>query len=92
MDGSTVNKEKVVSYFNDFAKTHGVWAPVIQHTKAACITVDIPPQGIDTNCPAYDIMMCGLASFIKVSFQKLLSRFIFPTVFDSEEAFEGIAT
>nr|QHI42039.1 odorant-binding protein 10 [Glyphodes caesalis] len=65
LTGTAVNKEKVVEYLNEFAAEHPAWAPAVQHAKAACLAPELPAQGTYLNCPAYDILTCTLASFIK---------------------------
>lgn len=62
-----VDKEKVVAHFDQFATDNPEWSAAVQHAKTNCIAKDLPAQGIHLNCPAYDIMMCALSSFIKVT-------------------------
>ncbi|KAL4709719.1 hypothetical protein ACJJTC_005522 [Scirpophaga incertulas] len=62
---SKVDKARATSYFEDFGKQHAEWAPAVAHVKAACLSHDLPAQGVHLNCPAYDVMMCALAGFIR---------------------------
>ncbi|CAK1541923.1 unnamed protein product [Leptosia nina] len=56
---------KIRSFFDDFAKQHPSWSAAVNHVKSACLGSSLPAQGIHLNCPAYDVMQCSLASFIK---------------------------
>ncbi|XP_072932355.1 uncharacterized protein Obp49a [Epargyreus clarus] len=60
-----VEKEKVVAHFDQFATDNPEWSAALQHAKTTCLASNLPAQGAQLNCPAYDIMICALSSFIK---------------------------
>ncbi|XP_049882907.1 uncharacterized protein LOC126378527 [Pectinophora gossypiella] len=65
MDGDKVNKQKVIDHFNKFANDHPAWSTAVEQVKTACLSGTLPAQGVYLDCPAYDVMNCALASFIK---------------------------
>lgn len=64
---NVIDKKKVSDYFEQFAKDNPDWSAAVQNFKTTCLSDSLKPQGVDTNCPAYDIIHCALISFIKVS-------------------------
>lgn len=66
MDGKKVDQVKLKAHFDEFSKQNSLWTPAIDHMKEECFRGDLPAQGIHLDCPAYDVMQCSLASFIKV--------------------------
>ncbi|XP_022828011.1 uncharacterized protein LOC111357507 [Spodoptera litura] len=60
-----IDKAKVRAYFDQYETEHPEWAQAVQHVKAFCLASELRAQGVFLNCPAYDIMQCVLASFIK---------------------------
>ncbi|XP_047508922.1 uncharacterized protein LOC125052247 [Pieris napi] len=67
MDGKNVDKAKIKAYLDDFAKQKAAWSAPIENVKETCLSGELPAQGIHLGCPAYDVMQCALASFIKNS-------------------------
>ncbi|CAH2046773.1 unnamed protein product, partial [Iphiclides podalirius] len=65
MSGDAVDKAKIASHFDDFKKEFPEWSAAVDSLKASCVNADLPPQGVHVNCPAYDVMLCALTSFIK---------------------------
>ncbi|CAK1585096.1 unnamed protein product [Parnassius mnemosyne] len=65
MIGDKVNTKKLTEHFDEFKKEFPEWTAAVDQLKTSCITNDLPPQGIYINCPAYDVMMCALTSFIR---------------------------
>ncbi|XP_004930711.1 uncharacterized protein LOC101744811 [Bombyx mori] len=62
---NVIDKKKVSDYFEQFAKDNPDWSAAVQNFKTTCLSDSLKPQGVDTNCPAYDIIHCALISFIK---------------------------
>nr|AKT26496.1 odorant binding protein 18 [Spodoptera exigua] len=60
-----IDKAKIRAHFEQYETEHPEWAPAVQHVKAFCLAPELRAQGVFLNCPAYDIMQCALASFIK---------------------------
>nr|QGN03654.1 putative odorant binding protein 24 [Conopomorpha sinensis] len=60
-----VNRQIIRDHFDQFAKDHPEWLPAVTHVKAACLTSDIPTQGVYLNCPAYDVVHCIFTGFLR---------------------------
>ncbi|XP_032516798.2 general odorant-binding protein 68 [Danaus plexippus] len=65
MKGNKVDKEEFAAHFDQFAKENPDWKVAVEHMKSNCLSSDLPPQGVHLNCPAYDVMICAFANFIK---------------------------
>ncbi|CAG5002586.1 unnamed protein product [Parnassius apollo] len=65
MNGDKVDTKKLIEHFNEYKKQSPEWTSAVDQLQTSCITNNLPPQGIYINCPAYDVMMCALTSFIR---------------------------